>query len=440
MSERTGANAADAPERTVDRWRERLENVRERTLAVVQRVDEGALDRVFSPILSPVAWDLGHIAAFADLWLCERAAGLAPLYPELRAVYDALETPRSERGCAPYLRAREAFGYLDAVLTRSVAVLEQIARSGDPIARDGFVVELVARHEQQHLETILQTLQIAPPGVFEPPSSNRLTPSRQTQHRCAGMVRIDGGRYLVGAPDRGFAYDNERPRHEVELAPFAIDRAPVTNGDFEEFIADGGYQRESLWSPEGWRIRMREGWQRPLFWTDDGGVRRFGETVERNPDEPVVHVSYYEAEAFARWAGKHLPSELEWEVAATHTPGASPETAAAAPARAPREANCDLQRFAVEPVWLTPSAVSPLGAVRMIGDVWEWTASEFNGYPGFRPFPYREYSQVHFGRGYRVLRGGSWATQAEIAIPTFRNWDLPHRRQIFAGLRCAADV
>ena len=223
---------------------------------------------------------------------------------------------------------------------------------------------------------------------------------------------MPGGAVELGHAGPGFVYDNERPRHLVELAPFAIDRAPVTNAAYLEFVEDDGYQRQELWSEEGWEHRLRERWERPLYWTPDEGIRRFDREVELEPDLPVMHVSWFEADAFARWRGARLPSEAEWE----HAAGV-----AGARARPPRPA--------------PSSAPGPPG--RSWATAGSGPPSEFRGYPGFAPFPYREYSEVFFDRGYRVLRGASWATRPAVARETFRNWDLPQRRQIFAGFRCA---
>ena len=219
-----------------------------------------------------------------------------------------------------------------------------------------------------------------------------------------------GGRRSAPAPD-GFAYDNERPRHPVELEPFWIDRTPVTNRAYAEFVDDTGAEPPMYWEPDG-----EGGWVRTAM----------GRESAVDPAQPVVHVSWHEADAFARWAGKRLPTEHEWEAAAR---GADPR------ARQPRPA-----RLRLRPAGSFADAASDCGAVQMLGDVWEWTSSDFTAYPGFQAFPYREYSEVFFGDTYKVLRGGAWATRRNVIRPSFRNWDLPERRQIFAGLRCAKDA
>jgi iron(II)-dependent oxidoreductase len=276
---------------------------------------------------------------------------------------------------------------------------------------------------------MLQTLALAEPGVYSPvrrPRAGRAVNGHGSgraagdgrpaggEERVEGRVALAGGRFEIGAGPHGFAYDNERPRHEVELGAFEIDRAPVTNGAYLGFVEDGGYERRELWTDAGWAWRERAGAQRPLYWTADGRERRFDRIEPIEPELPAMHVCWHEADAYARWAGGRLPTEAEWEAAAT-TVGAG------------ARGNLDQLDFG-------PGPAGPF-----VGDCWEWTATAFDGYPGFRAFPYREYSEVFFGAGYRVLRGASWATRPSLARPSFRNWDRPERRQIMSGFRCAYD-
>jgi iron(II)-dependent oxidoreductase len=305
-------------------------------------------------------------------------------------------------------------------------------------APDPFLWEMVIQHEHQHNETMLQTLALAWPGVFAPERA----PLPGAAAVAGGTVRVDGGPFLAGAPAAGFAYDNERPRHEVDLAAFEIDRLPVTSGDYLEFVADGGYRRRSLWTEAGWDWRRRENAERPLNWAPGGAERRFERIAAVDPELPVMHVSWFEADAYARWRGMRLPTELEWEKAAAWAPGASEPRRfpwGDAPPD-PTRANLDQSGFGPAPAGAYPDGASGYGVLGLVGDVWEWTASAFAGYPGFEPYPYREYSSIFFGGEYRVLRGGSWATRPRVARNTFRNWDFPGRRQIFAGFRCARDA
>jgi iron(II)-dependent oxidoreductase len=403
-------------------------------------VAEPDLDRVHDPLMSPLAWDLGHIAAFEDLWLCQRAGGLAPLREELSQVYDAAETPRADRGSLPYLRTPGALGYLEAVRERALDVLERadLGPEGDRLNGNGFVWEMLVEHEHQHSETMLQTLQIAAPGAYSP---ERRPLPRPTATVLRDTVRVEGGRVALGAPPEGFAYDNERPRQHVEVAPFEMDRVPVTAGAYRAWMEDGGYVRREWWGEEGWDWREREGIERPRYWTRDGNVRSFDRIEPIDPDLPVSGVSWHEADAYAKAQGRRLPTEAEWEAAAAWDPAAQRPRrhpwGEAAPGAS--HANVDQLGFGPAPVGAYPAGASPCGALGMIGDLWEWTASALCPYPGFRAFPYPEYSEVFFGGPYRVLRGGSWATRPRLARATFRNWDHPERRQIFAGFRCAGD-
>ena len=416
-----------APQLAAGDLLDELADTRTRTLALVAHLDDDALERVHSPLMSPLVWDLGHIAAFEDLWLVHRFGGLPLLREDLAEVYDAFETPRAGRGELPYLRRAEALDYLDAVRQRTLAVA---ARSG---LRDGLLHELVLRHEQQHTETMLQTMQLAhlpaPPG-----GGGALAGFGQRSWSGLELVEIAAGPCTLGAEPEGFAYDNERPRHAVQLPAFQIGRTPVTNATFLTFAEGGGYERREWWSDEGWAWKEEHDICRPAAWTADGREWRMGRCEPLDPDSPVVHVSWFEADAFARAHDVRLPSEAEWEKAATWDQRT--QTAVAAPVAA----NVDQRLYGTAPAGAYEDGASPAGCLGMIGDTWEWTASRFDGYPGFAAHPYREYSEVFFGGDYRVLRGGSWATRARVATPTFRNWDHPQRRQIFSGLRIAKDV
>jgi iron(II)-dependent oxidoreductase len=418
-----------------------LSEARERTLWLVQSVNDDDLERVHDPLMSPLVWDLGHIAAFEDLWISGRGTGMAPLRPDLMEVYDATETPRASRGDLPYLRHGGALDYMEAVRERALRVLDGMDLSpglGD-LHSGGFLWELLVQHEHQHTETMLQCLQLAAPGVYSPP--RRALPAAPADSP-SGMVRVEAGPFEMGDAGRWFANDTARPRHELHLPAFEIDRLPVTNGDFVEFVADGGYSRRDLWDAEGWEWRARRDVQRPLYWSADGSERRFDRIADIDPTRPVMHVSWYEADAFARWAGKRLPTEAEWEKAAAWGPFAI------GPRRQPwgdeppthDVANLDQTAFGPAPVGAYPAGASAYGVLGMVGDAWEWTASDFTGYPGFRAYPYHEYSELFFGSQFRVLRGGSWATRFRVVRNTMRNWDFPERRQIFAGFRCARDA
>lgn len=369
-----------------------LQGVRARTHRLVAHLDDATLQRVLSPIMSPLVWDLAHIAAYEDLWLAHRHAGEPLLRPELAELYDAFETPRAIRGEVELLDAAAARAYMAQVRDR---VSRLIVERG---VGDGQTHEMVLRHELQHTETMLQTMSLA--GLL--PADRRQGPSAEGAAAAPGpqWIEIEAGTFEMGAGPTGFAYDNERQRHPVELAGFAIARLPVSNAEWRRFRSQGGYERRELWSHEGWA------------WLQDTNPRSDPRAGAGADPDPVCHISFHEAQAFAASRQARLPSEAEWERAATQ----------AGPADTRQE----------------PAATQ--AGLAAVGQVWEWTSSEFSAYPGFSAHPYREYSEVFFDRGYRVLRGGSFAAEPRVATRTFRNWDLPERRQIFAGLRLATDL
>jgi gamma-glutamyl hercynylcysteine S-oxide synthase len=417
---------------------EALEEGRRRTLALVASVSDEDHERVHSPLMSPLVWDLAHIAAYEDLWLVHRFGERPLLRDDLAAMYDAFETPRAVRGDLPLLGPGQAREYLCEIRARTLEVID--ARGVD----DGMLHEMVLRHEHQHDETMLQTLQLACLSDYELEGRVRLPRSPATANTGLEMVEIPAGPCTIGARADGFAYDNERPRHLADVRRFEIGRTPITNATYLTFVEGGGYERREWWSDEGWAWKEQYDITRPGSWTVDHAAEwRLGKLEPLHPDRPVVHVSWFEADAFARAHGARLPTEVEWEKAATW----DQEEQAARPypwgRRRPvpgLHGNFDQRGGGTAPAGAYPAGSSPHGCLGMIGDVWEWTSSRFDGYAGFVAHPYREYSEVFFGDSYRVLRGASWATRARVATPTFRNWDYPQRRQIFAGIRIAGSA
>ncbi|MDQ3895067.1 MAG: ergothioneine biosynthesis protein EgtB [Actinomycetota bacterium] len=415
----------------------KLEGARARTLELLAPLSDDDLTRQHSPMMSPLVWDLAHIGIFEELWLLRRVAGSAPLAPEYQGLYDAFSHARAKRAELPLMAPKQARAYVAEVRARTLEVLGEIDLDpADRLLADGFVYGMVLQHEHQHCETMLATLQLRD-GRYPLPDRERPSGRRLDEEE----VRVEGGSFVMGAEDEAWAYDNEREPHEVELAPFRIDAAPVTNGAYLEFVEAGGYDDRGVWAEAGWAWRQEVGVQHPEFWRREGegswSRTRFGHAEALALDEPVQHVCWYEADAYARWAGKRLPTEAEWEKAASWSPAGKRRYAwGDAPPR--DEANLSESRvFRPAPVGAYPNGASAAGAEQLIGDVWEWTSSNFAAYPGFTAFPYREYSEVFFGRDYKVLRGGSWATHPSAIRTTFRNWDFPIRRQIFAGFRCA---
>jgi iron(II)-dependent oxidoreductase len=421
----------------------RLAEARARTLLLVEGLSDEDLLRQHDPLMSPILWDLGHIAHFEELWLTQNLDGNIE-FSEMPGIYNPFEHPRATRASLPIPPLAQMRERLDEIREK---VLDRLERTdlddANPLLAGGYVYDMVLQHEYQHNETILQTLQLKLGEPYRPPKRIAVPDAVTSDRVPNGMVEIPAGEYSIGTNDRSAAYDNERPQHSVSLSAFRIDRAPLTNGEYMEFMEDGGYQDKRLWSKSG-RLWLEESRAvSPEYWsrdTDNWMVRTMDRTVPVDPRHPVCHVSYHEADAFARWVGKRLPSEFEWEVAASSSPtrgslrfpwGDNEPTT--------RDANVDQLSFDTAPFGAYERNVSPAGCYGMIGDVWEWTSSDFNRYPGFESFPYREYSEAFFGNEYKVLRGGSWATRPGAIRNTFRNWDYPIRRQIFSGFRCAAD-
>lgn len=444
--DRAPSPTTEAPGGVRERIAAELGQVRERSLGLtVESLDESELVAQHSPLMSPLVWDLAHVGNYEEQWLVRVAAGQEALRPDIDILYDAFENPRSSRVDLPLLTPTEAQEYNSRVRSRVLDSLERapLDSGGADLLDGGFVYHMVIQHEHQHDETMLATHQLRhgdpallgvdahPPAVQAPPGPSE--------------IRIEAGPFTMGTTADPWAYDNERPAHTVDLPAYWIDSHAVTNAAHMAFIADGGYDDPRWWSPEGWEWRTRSGKRAPAFWIRDGGQwmrRRFGRVEPVPPDEPVQHVCYYEAEAHARWAGKRLPTEAEWEKAARYDPhtGVSHRFPWGGSEPGPEHANLGQQLLTPAPAGAFPAGDAPTGARQLLGDVWEWTATEFAGYPGFRAFPYREYSEVFFDAGYRVLRGGSWATHPTSVRSTFRNWDYPIRRQIFSGFRCARDA
>jgi iron(II)-dependent oxidoreductase len=338
-----------------------LERARRQTEDLLEPLSDEQLTRQVSPLQSPLVWDLAHIGHFEELWLLRRVGGRSPVSPDYDDLYDSFAHARAERGRLPILSPEAARAYVREIREAVLALLPELSpNGGDPLLERGFVVGMVVQHELQHAETMAQTLALA--GLLAP------APQGPPAVKASGEVRIPGGPFTLGSA-HPWAYDNERPARVVDRPPFRIDRALVTNAEYAAFVDDGAVA--------------------PLRWDPAA-----------HPHAPVQHVSFHEAQAYARWAGKRLPTEAEWEKAA-------------------KTVAHELEH--------------------MTGAVWQWTSSFFEGYPGFRAFPYAEYSEAFFGEEYRVLRGGSWATDPLVARPTFRNWDRPQRRQIFSGIRLAHD-
>ena len=407
-------------------------------LALLDDLTDAQLLGTRAHFLEPPIWEMGHVGWFQEYWLLRRLDGADSLLPGADAIYDSFNVSYTRRWDHCFPSRAQTRAYISEVLRRAVDRLE----SRDARDDEAYFYTLAAQHEDMHSENltaILQTLGYARPAGLRPP----VAPPPVDQHFRPGDVAVAGGTFMLGAdPGEPFVFDNEKWAHPVDVAPFRIAATPVTNAEFQAFVDDGGYRRRECWGRRGWDWRRRERAEHPLFWQHDGGrwfERRFDLLVPLESWHPVVHVNWYEAEAFCRWAGRRLPTEAEWEMAATLEPatgrkrrfpwGDTPPT--------PDCANLDYRAGGTIDVRALPAGDSPVGCRQMIGNVWEWVADTFEAYPGFVCDPYKEYSEPHF-RAKNVLKGGCWTTRSRLIRGTWRNFFKRQRRNIFAGFRTAA--
>jgi iron(II)-dependent oxidoreductase len=390
-----------------------IEDAHRRTLELHADLSDDEFRPPYLPIINPPLWELGHVAWFHEYWVLRHALGRAPIHAGGDRLWNSAIIPHADRWTAPLPPRAGTLEYLDAVHERVVAAI----RAGCD-AKLRYFALLGLFHEDMHDEAFVYTRQ----------TLGLRAPAMDTHQSAAGPlpgdVRVPGGRYRIGAePGGDFVFDNEKWAHEVDVADFAIARAPVTQAEFAQFVDDRGYERRELWTDAGWATAARA----PMYWRrgDGGWERRVFDRwvpVETQPHRPVIHVSAHEAEAWCRWAGRRLPAEAEWEIAAHGAPMAGNLGLAIGD-------TVDVAAFAAHD--------SAWGCRQMTGNVWEWTSTPFAPYPGFVRDPYAEYSEPWFG-DHRVLRGGCFVTQARLLRPTWRNFYLPHRRDVWSGFRTCA--
>ena len=400
---------------------EELRSARSRTRRVA---DDLAGERELGPklaIVNPPRWEVGHVGWFQEWW-CLRGGSesAASILPNADRLYNSATVPHATRWDLPLPSFEDTIAYRERVLDLVETKLLQ-----GPKGEEAYFARLAVRHEDMHAEAFHYTRQTL--GYPQPDLALKPFARREP-----GDIEHPGGAFRLGAlPEEGFVFDNEKWSHPVVLAPFRIARSAVTYGELREFVDAGGYRKREYWSEAGWAWKDRE---QPLYWKD-GKVRRFERWIELPADEPVRHVNWHEANAFCRFAGRRLPSEAEWEAAASagrerRFPWAdSPPSA--------EQANLDGTALGCVDVVANAAGDSPHGCRQMIGNVWEWTADDFRPYPGFAAGPYRDYSAPWFGT-HKALRGGCWVTRGRLLRNTWRNFYLPDRRDVWAGFRTCA--
>jgi gamma-glutamyl hercynylcysteine S-oxide synthase len=406
-----------------------LLDARDRTLALTSGLDDAQWMGPRLAIVNPILWELGHVAWFQEYWTLRHGRGRAPQLAAGDALYDSARVGHDTRWDLPLLPRADVLAYLARTLRDSLEALGTAPDEG------AYFHRLALFHEDMHGEAFVytrQTLRYPAPPLLGSPAGEGPLP---------GDVEVPGARFLLGAAqDAFFVFDNEKWAHPAVVRTFQIARAPVTNAQFAEFVEAGGYRDDRFWSPEGARFRALVDARMPVYWQPAAGggflERRFQSIEPLRPHCPVIHVSWFEADAYCRWAGRRLPTEAEWELAAATPDGRRFPWGDAAPDAS--RANLDGTAGGVACVAAYPAGDSAQGCRQLVGNVWEWTATDFKPYPGFVVDPYKEYSAPWFESPHKVLRGGCWATRGRLLRNTFRNFYPPDRRDVLAGFRTCA--
>jgi gamma-glutamyl hercynylcysteine S-oxide synthase len=423
---------------------EQMRQTRANTLALFDLAEEATLRESPGFGFRPVMWHLAHIGVFEAYWLLQKLRGEPAPDERYEIIFDPIKTPREDSKDLPSRREMES--YLESVRERVLEHAQEIEGKEPVPGSDAYYYRLVLEHEQQHQETLAYLLQLIEPKKKKRPGGLEEQHLYASNERSANeMALVEEGPFIMGAVGSEFAYDNELPSHAKDVSAFRLDKYLTTNEEYAEFIVEGGYDRREWWSDDGWARREQENWKAPLYWTQQNGtwsVRTMFDEGVFNARHPVVGVSWYEAEAYARFRGKRLPTEAEWEKAASWDSERKKVRRFAWGDEQPSTDLCnfDFRWWETTPVGSFTRGAGPAGCMDMTGNVWEWTSDNFRGFPGFKAFPYPEYSEVWFDDDHRILKGGSWATRPSLLRISFRNFFRRHFRIAFAGIRCAADA
>lgn len=427
---------------SVQELRDNLIDARTRTLDLIGDLADDQLMGPHLPIINPFLWEIGHIAWFQEHWVMRHQGGEDLSRADADSLYDSMAIPHETRWDLPLPGRQDTLDYMERSLERVLSRLQ-----ADPHPDLAYFVQLVTFHEDMHDEAFTYTRQTL--GYPAPRLRLGGESVAERQHlaagsTCEGDIEVQGGAFVLGADpqDPSFVFDNEKWGHAVEVAPFRMARTAVTNAEVASFADDRGYEREELWSPEGWEWKQKADAHHPVYWRRSApGAwqrREFDRWVPLGERLPIIHVNWFEADAFCRWAGRRLPTEPEREAAAAGVPGEKRRYPWGEDAPSPAHANLDGRNLGVVDAGALPEGDTVEGCRQLIGNAWEWTSTPFGPYAGFVPDPYKEYSEPWFDGNHMVLRGGAWATRGRMLRNTWRDFYTRDRRDVFAGFRTCA--
>ena len=427
-----------------------LTDANQRTNELIDGLDNEQIIGPQLPIVNPLLWEIGHVAWFYEQFILRMLYDKPPSLINGDDLYDSIDIEHFDRWDLPMLRLEEVKKYINDIRNKLIDRLGDISQNNMASEKDSFIYQFATFHEDMHTEAYTysrNTLQYPLPKFAVAQTLNK---KNLETGPLKGDIKIPGGTFSLGsAPNEPFLFDNEKWAHDVTVYPFQMARAAVTNDEFANFVSDKGYLRRNLWHDIGWSWRQRAQAEYPLYWIPDGSnkwlMRHYSETIELPLYQPITHINWYEASAFCKWANRRLPTETEWEVAATTKPlkngnefsntkrpypwGDDPDTL--------KYANLDGRGLGPVDVAAFSAGDSAWGIRQMLGNTWEWTVSNFGPYPGFKPDAYKEYSEPVFDTR-KVLRGGTWITRSRMINSRYRNFYTPERRDVFAGFRTCA--